>query len=182
MQKTRKTARRSCFFFENCQKQRFACKRRAKNAENSPSFVVFHRKSPKTAFRLQATSEKREKQPVARGFSSKIAKNSVSLASDGRKTGKTARRLCFFIKNCQKQRFACERRAENDENSPSLVVFHRKLPKTAFRLRATSEKTGKIVLRGIPKGRNSEKQCFGMPRRVVFCENEPSGSPEARKI
>ena len=25
--KTRKTARRSCFFIENCQKQRFACKR-----------------------------------------------------------------------------------------------------------------------------------------------------------
>jgi len=28
----------------------------------------------------------------------------------------------------------------------------------------------------------SEKQCFGIPRRVVFLENEPSGSPEAREI
>ena len=95
---------------------------------------------------------------------------------------KTARRSWFFFKNRQKQHFACERRAKNDENSPSLVFFHRKLPKTAFRLRAMSGKMGKIVLRGIPKGRNSEKQCFGMPRRVVFCENEPSGYPEASKF
>ena len=89
------------------------------------------------------------------------------------------------------------------------MVFLQKLLKTAFRLRAMSEKRGKqsvacgfsskiaedsvslasderkmtkIVLRGIPKGRNSEKQDFGMPRRVVFCENEPSGSPEASKF
>ena len=41
----------------------------------------------------------------------------------------------------------------------------------------TSE-NGKIGLRGIPRDRNSEKQCFGIPRRVVFLENEPSGSPE----
>ena len=54
--KTRKTARRSWFFIENCQIQRFACKRRAKNAKNSPSLVVFHQKLPKTAFCLQATS------------------------------------------------------------------------------------------------------------------------------
>ena len=35
--KTMKTARRSWFFFKNCQKQRFACKRRAKNDENRAS-------------------------------------------------------------------------------------------------------------------------------------------------
>ena len=157
-------------------------RRNAENDENSPSLMFFHQKLPKIAFRLQATSKKRRKQPVARVFSSKITKNSISLASDERKTTKTARRSLFFIKNCQKQRFACKRRAKTAENNPSLVFFHRKLPKTAFRLRAMSKKTRKIVLRGIPKGRNSEKQCFGMPRRVVFCENEPSGSPEASKF
>ena len=88
-------------------KTAIAHERNAKNDENSPSLVFFHRKLPKTAFRLQATSEKRGKQSVARGFSSKIAKNSISLASDERKTMKTVRRSCFF---------------------------HRKLPKTAFRL------------------------------------------------
>ena len=136
----------------------------------------------KTDFPPQGKAKKCWKLFFARVFSSKITKNSVSLVSDERKTLKTARRLCFFIENCQKRRFACKRRAKNAENSPSLVIFHRKLPKTAFRLQAMNEKTGKIVLRGIPKGRNSEKQCFGMPRRVVFCENEPSGSPEASKF
>ena len=49
---------RSCLFIKNCQKQHFACERRAKNDENSPSLVVFHRKLPKIAFRLQATGGK----------------------------------------------------------------------------------------------------------------------------
>ncbi|WP_315563171.1 hypothetical protein, partial [Segatella oris] len=84
--------------------------------------------------------------------------------------------------NCQKQRFACKRRAKNDENSPSLVVFSSKIAKNSVSLASDERKTRKIVLRGIPKGRNSEKQGFGMPRRVVFCENEPSGSPEASKF
>ena len=139
-------------------------------------------KTPKTAFRLQATSKKRRKQSVARGFSSKIVKNSVSLASDERKTMKTARRSCFFIENCQKQRFACKRRAKCDEKQPVARSFSSKIAKNSVSLASDERKMGKIVLRGIPKGRNSEKQCFGMPRRVVFCENEPSGSPEASKF
>ena len=71
-------------------------------------------------------------------------------------------------KKCWKSFVARERNAENAKNSVSLASDERK--------------TRKIVLRGIPKGRNSEKQCFGMPRRVVFGENEPSGSPEASKF
>ena len=83
---------------------------------------------------------------------------------------------------CWKSFVARERRAKNGENGLSLVSEMQKMRKTAFRSQATSKKTGKVELRGIPKGWNSEKQCFGMPRRVVFGENEPSGSPEARKI
>ena len=65
---------------------------------------------------------------------------------------------------------------------PVAHVFSSKITKNSVSLASNERKTGKIVLRGIPKGRNSEKQCFGMPRRVVFCENEPSGSPEASKF
>ena len=72
------------------------------------------------------------------------------------------------IKNQQKSTFPREGNQNNSENWLSPA--------------GESQKMLKIVLRGIPKGRKSEKQCFGMPRRVVFYENEPSGSPEARKI
>ena len=125
------------------------------------------------------------------------------------KTRKTARRSCFFIENCQKQHFACKRRAKNDENSLSLVFFHQKLPKTAFRLRATSEKQGKLCFgasrkveiqknnvsgcpdelffvkmnrRGVPKPQNFGKQAFGEPRSLKILKNKLSGCPEARKI
>ncbi|MGP1453738.1 MAG: hypothetical protein ACTTJ9_09935 [Segatella oris] len=83
--KTMKTVRRSCFFFENCQKQRFACKRRAKNDENSPSLVFFLQKLPKTAFRLQAMSEKREKSCFGESRSLKIPENKLSGSPEARK-------------------------------------------------------------------------------------------------
>ena len=136
----------------------------------------------KIILRSWAKCRKCWKQPVACVFSSKIAKNSISLASDERKTRKTACRSCFFIENYQKQRFACERQAKNAENSLSLVFFSLKIVENSVSLASDERKMGKIVLRGTPKDRNSEKQCFGMPRRVVFCENEPSGSPEASKF
>ena len=60
-------------------------------------------------------------------------------------------------------------------------VFSSKIAKNSISLASDERKMGKIVLRGIPKGRNSEKQCFGMPRRVVFLKNEPPGHPEASK-
>ena len=41
------------------EKQRFACKRRIKNAENRLSLASEMQKMGKTAFRLQATSKKR---------------------------------------------------------------------------------------------------------------------------
>ena len=86
------------------------------------------------------------------------------------------------IKNQQKSTFPHGGKQEISEKQLSPARESKKMLKIILRLQATSEKTMKIVLRGIPKGRNSEKQCFGMPRRVVFCENEPSGSPEASKI
>ena len=142
---------------------------------------------------------------------------------ENKKTAKNGFPLRGKVKKCWKSFVARERNAENAKNCPSLVSEMQKMRKTAFRLQATSEKrwkrpvarernaenaknsisltsderkTEKVGLRGIPKGWNSEKQCFGMPRRVVFGENEPSGesrslkisrnklsgSPEARKI
>ena len=177
-----KTARRSWFFIENYQKQHFACERRAKNAKNSPSLVFFHRKLPKTAFRLQAMGEKRGKQPVACVFSSKIAKNSVSLASDEQKTTKTARRSWFFIENYQKQHFACERRAKKREKlcfGASRKVEIQKnnvsgCPDELFFV--------KMNRRGVPKLEKSEKHAFGESRSLKISENKLSGCPETRKI
>ena len=66
---------------------------------------------------------------------------------------------------------------------PVGAAFHQvlKMASSARPGIGKSQKTGKMGLRGIPKGWNSEKQCFGMPWQVVFLKNEPSGSPEARK-
>ncbi len=52
--KTPKTGCRLWFFFENCQKQRFACKRQAENAENCSSLVSETQKLQKNA-RCQPT-------------------------------------------------------------------------------------------------------------------------------
>lgn len=110
------------------------------------------------------------------------SKNWLSPAGESQKMLKIIHRSWAKCRKCEKQRFACKRRAKNAENGPSLVSEMQKTLKTAFRSQATSKKTGKVGLRDIPKGWNSEKQCFGMPRRLVFGENEPSGGPEASKF
>ena len=92
----------------------------------------------------------------------------ISATADLQKMGKTTFRLQAMSRKHRKEPVAHGFSSENGENSISLTSNERKAQKN--------------VLRGIPKGRNSEKQCFGMPRRVVFCENEPSGSPEASKF
>ena len=99
--------------------------------------------------------------------------------------------------------------SEKRGKQPVACVFSSKIVKNSVSLASDERKTGKIVLRGIPKGRNSEKQCFGMPDELFFVkmsrrgapkleksekyafgesrslkisENKLSGSPEARKI
>ena len=84
------------------------------------------------------------------------------------KMRKTAFRLQATSKKRWKRPAARERNAKNAKNSVSLTSDERK--------------TEKVGLRGIPKGWNSEKQCFGMSRRVVFLKNELSGSPEASEF
>ena len=82
----------------------------------------------------------------------------------------------------QKTVFPCEGKRNNSENWLSPAGERLKMLKIIHRSWATSEKRWKVGLRGVPKGWNSEKQCFGMPRRLIFGENEPSGGPEASKF
>ncbi|WP_315562999.1 hypothetical protein, partial [Segatella oris] len=52
--------------------------------------------------------------------------------------------------------------SEKHEKQPVARVFSSKITKNSVSLASDERKMGKIVLRGIPKDRNSEKQCFGM--------------------
>ena len=124
-----KTARRSCFFIENCQKQRFACKRRAKNDENSLSLVFFHQKPPETAFRLQVMSEKREKSCFGASRKVEIQKNNVS--------------------GCPDELFFCEK---EPSGSPEASKFR----KTSFRGVPKLEKSEKQLL-GVPRNMKTIK-------------------------
>ena len=56
---TPKTGYRLWFFFENCQKQRFACKRQAENAENRSSLVSETQNLQKNARRRPTKHGKR---------------------------------------------------------------------------------------------------------------------------
>ena len=89
------------------------------------------------------------------------------------------------------------------------MFFHRKLLKTAFRLRATSEKWGKLCFgasrkieiqknsvsgcpdelffvkmnrRGVPKPQNFGKQAFGESRSSENLKSSSSGRPEKAKL
>ena len=100
-------------------KQHFACERRAENAKNSPSLVVFHRKLPKTAFRLQATSKKWEK--LCFGASRKVEnqKNSVSGCPDELFFVKMNRRGVPKPQNFEKQAFGESRSSKNLKSESS---------------------------------------------------------------
>ena len=144
MQKMRKTARRSWFFIKNCQKQRFACERRAKNAKKQPVARFFLRKLPKTAFRLRATSEKREKSCFGASRKVEIQKNSVSGCPDELFFVKMNRRGAPKLEKFEKYAFGEPRSLKISENKLSGCPEARKIWKTASR--------------GAPKHENNEKR------------------------
>ena len=90
--KTPKTARRSWFFFENCQKQRFACERRAK---------------------------KREKLCFVASRKVEIQKNNVSGCPDELFFVKMNRRGAPKPQNSRKQAFGVSRSSKNLKSSSS---------------------------------------------------------------
>ena len=87
--KTLKTAFRLWFFFENCQKQHFACKRRTENAENYSLSGDEMRKMRKITRRRPTKHEKRQKLLVVGRRNAENAKNCSSSTDESEKMRKT---------------------------------------------------------------------------------------------
>ena len=115
-----------------------------KNDENSPPLVVFHRKLPKPAFRLQATSEKREKLCFGASRKVEIQKNNVSGCPDELFFVKMNRRGVPKPQNFEKHAFGESRSLKISENNLSGSPEARKIRKAAPR--------------GAPKHKNDEKK------------------------
>ena len=159
-----KIIRRSWAKYRNCQKQRFACKRRAKNIENSISLISETQKTQKTAFRLQATSEKHWKQHFAHKRNAENAKKTLVSVDETKKTAKIGFQPRRKIKNRQILRFGRGRRTKNAENWLSAMADGWKTVKTAFRPR--------------PKCKKWEKQVFGRGRWTKNDKNWLSATAE----
>ena len=114
--KTLKTAFRLQAKRRNCQKQRFACKRRAKNIENSISLISETQKTQKNARHPWMKPRKRRKYHFSRGGKSKTGKFCVSAAADGWKTVKTAFRPWPKCKKWEKLTFGHGRRTKNEKS------------------------------------------------------------------
>ena len=100
--KTLKTAFRLWFFFENCQKQHFACKRRTENAENYSLSGNEMLKMRKITRRRPTKHEKRQKLLVVGRRNTENAKNRSSSADEARKTPKTVRHPQMKARKCEK--------------------------------------------------------------------------------
>ena len=138
------------------------------NEKNRLSQTWEERKTEENGRPNIGKTEKQRKMTFPTLGKSKNSEKWLSQTWENQKMPQAAFSTPWKAKKRRKSFVARERNVEIAKNSVSLASDERK--------------TRKIVLRGIPKGRNSEKQGFGMPRRVVFCENEPSGSPEASKF
>ena len=90
--KTLKIAFRLWFFFENCQKQHFACKRRTENAENYSLSGNEMRKMRKITRCRPTKHEKRQKLSIVGRRNAENAKNYSLSADEMQKTQKITRR------------------------------------------------------------------------------------------
>ena len=114
--KMQKIIRRSWAKCRNCQKQCFACKRRAKNTENSISLVSETQKTQKNTRHPWMKSRKRRKTLVIRGWNQENGENWFSAVADERKTAKISFQPRRKIKNRQILRFGRGGRIKNGKN------------------------------------------------------------------
>ena len=134
--KTLKTAFRLWFFFENCQKQHFACKRRTENAENyslsgdeilkmqkiTRRRPTKHEKRQKLSIVGRRNAENAKKSLVVGRRSTKNAKNYSLSVDEMLKTPKTVRHPRMKKKKRQKTFVGHGRKRENDENRFSAMA------------------------------------------------------------
>ena len=131
-----KIIRRSWAKCRNCQKQCLACKRRAKNIENSISLISETQKTQKNT-RIRGWNQGNGKKSlvirgwnqgngkkslVIRGWNQENGENIISAAAENQKQANSAFRPRPTNEKCRKLTFGHGRRVKNSKNSISATA------------------------------------------------------------